>query len=261
MIVKDDDYFKKPGLSNSFLKNFERSPAHAFIEKEPTKAMDRGSMIHTYLLEPEEFSKKYVIAPPEILNRKNKPYPEFEKANPDKEIVLNKEFLDLKIMEKNIKDFKFNQNLTVSEILETAKMEFAFYWDDPIQAVLKKGKMDIFFESKDCNVILDLKTTENATTFEKSVQNYGYHRQNAWYVDGIEGITGKKTYFYFIAVETVFPFGVMIFELQNEYVTAGRIKNYKVVESYKQWFADGGNKSIIYPNGVKTLYMPIWLKD
>ena len=61
--IKDDDYFEIDALSNSFLKTFDRSPAHAYHDIEETAAMKLGKFGHAFLLSPYEFDK-LILAPP-----------------------------------------------------------------------------------------------------------------------------------------------------------------------------------------------------
>lgn len=258
-IIKIDDYFQREGISNSFLKSFERSPAHAFSWKESSKSMDKGTMIHEFILEPDEFEKKYVVAPIECQNRKNIPYPAFAKANPDKEILLTHEMADLITIKERVKNYNFHEFVTVGEILGDSKKEHSFFWES--QGIQKKGKMDILAEFDEFNAVIDLKTTDNALMFQKKITDYGYHRQAAWYSDAITNLTDKPTYFYFLVIETGFPFGVKMFELTEDFIQVGRLKNYNVVESYKEWVANGSDKTIIYAPGVETIAMPKWMEN
>lgn len=253
-----ETYFQEPGLSVSFLKLFDRGPAYAFTGWEPSAAMREGTLIHTYLLENDLFFQRYVVAPPECQNRKNKPYPEFAKSIDDgREIILQREFDGLARIADRIGEFQFLPGTTVGSVLKDAKKEHAFFWQDG--DTLKKGKMDLLIEINGHAVIMDLKTIDNANDFPRSVNQYSYHRQAAWYIDGVSAITGLPTLFYFLCVEKDAPHGVKMFELDPDYITAGRVANARSVAGYQSWKSAGADMLITYPNGVETIYKPKWL--
>jgi hypothetical protein len=254
--MEDDEYFAYPALSSSFLIAFDYSPAHAFLQKEPTKSQELGSYFHTGILEPERLSE-YIIAPPECLNRKNKPYPVFEKQYPDKEIVLQKEADVLSRIKENIFKCEIDE-IPFIDIYDKSQKEFALLWSE--NGLDCKAKADIFYQGESANIIIDIKSTADCMKFHRSVINYQYYRQAWHYSNGATIITGKPTLFYFVALEKVEPFGVKVFRLTDDYLLAGQLATTKTVMKYVEWQNNGADKTIVYDNKTEILEKPYWIK-
>lgn len=263
--LKDEEYFASAGLNNSFLKIFDtRSPAHAFIEPEPTARMALGSFYHCILLEPEKFNDEFVIAPPECLNRKNKPYPEFAKSIIDKEIALVSELENAEKIKNNLLNHELFEGIKLNDIYDKCQKEIAVFWEAETldgEKVQKKAKLDILFETENNVFIFDLKTMTNCLDFEKKVfdNTLQYYRQAAWYSEGIRQLTGKETTFIFLTFEDKEPFGVMAYNLNLEYMAYAQMKNDKAVDKFLEWQKAGPDKTILYPSGVKTLTKPAFI--
>jgi exodeoxyribonuclease VIII len=110
----------------------------------------------------------------------------------------------------------------------------------------------------DNSVLVDLKTTENAgpNAFAKSVANFRYHVQAAFYTDICResGIDVKA--FVFIAVEKNPPFAVSVYELDSDSIEVGRTLYQRNLETYRRcretdhWPA--------YSTAIETLTLPRW---
>lgn len=82
--ISNEDYHAGPGISKSQLDDIAISPAiyqwrrHAPVDAEKTAALDLGTALHCLLLEPDEFSKRFEIAPE--VNRRTTAGKEKEKS-------------------------------------------------------------------------------------------------------------------------------------------------------------------------------------
>ena len=83
-------------------------------------------------------------------------------------------------------------------------------------------------------IIIDLKTTAYLKGFDKSVFRYGYHRQAAMQLDGLESIDGKKRQYVLFAVEKDAPYLTSVFTLDEASIDEGRKDYYKAAEIYGQ---------------------------
>lgn len=264
--MTDSEYFSLPFLSNSFLINFDRSPAHAFIPKEPTDFMEFGTMIHRYILEPELFYNFYTVIPENLKLNENGTINKVAKENKDwlatigellpvSKIIIEK----LETIKKYIYEFDFNGQ-KLGNIIENSQKELTglFIFED-IQC---KMKIDCLYESLGSYIIFDLKKTQNCLDFQKSVNTYKYYRQAAFYLTGLEKITGYETdEFYFITVEEKDPFGVKVYKLNSDYIIQGLYEVQKSIDNYKKWLERGSNKLECYSNEIETLNKPDWLKS
>jgi exodeoxyribonuclease VIII len=250
--IEDKIYFEREGISNSFLTRFERSPAHAFTEIEKTKSMEIGSLIHDFVLQGEIFDSKYKITPKDLQDSRKIEYKNFVKEYDGKIFIKYDDFEKAKIIKENILNFNFGFQL--KNILDTAFCEIGCFVEDPEFNLLRKSKMDLYFP--DCNLIVDLKKTEDCLSFKKSVINYKYYRQDAWYSENIFQEVGEWPRFIFLTFESTPPFGVMVYEVSQEWKDYGKFVNDKTLLDYTLW--DGEKRA--YPDGIVLLEKPDWLK-
>lgn len=108
------------------------------------------------------------------------------------------------------------------------KAEPSVYWKDPVTCELCRCRPDYWRED---GILVDLKTTDDAgqESFSKSLANWRYHVQHPYYLDGcglaIEqaGLDlVKPKHFLFLVVEKRAPYGVAVYQLDQESVDLGR---------------------------------------
>ena len=98
-------YFEHPAVSMTRLKWFAKSPAHCkyYMENkpEPTAAMIFGGVYHCWMLEPTEFSRRYVVKLdlPRRSKKDKETWAEFEKANEDKTLISKEDWDKCQAME------------------------------------------------------------------------------------------------------------------------------------------------------------------
>ena len=185
-----DEYLDSPGISNSAISIFNECPRKyingAGIEETP--AMKFGSAVHAACIEPERFEEIYVRSES---NDKRTTLWKKEAAfcEENRKILLKKDEYDRCLA---IKDRIFDESRPecrpTLEILggENTKFEASIFWEDEDTGLQCKGRIDVLNPEYLC--IADLKTTECAepkSFMSKSAFNYHYHRQMAFYLDGI----------------------------------------------------------------------------
>lgn len=269
--VPDYVYHGGPGISNSGLNLLAKSPAHFKADKEartndaarktPSKAFDLGTALHCAILEPNKISE--MVALREKVDNRTKVGKEYNEAwsneNPGK-IGLNAEELDN--LQRCVD--AVHAHAPARNLLQKGKSEQSAYWNWTVPVdgeeipTLCRGRMDWL---TDDGVIVDLKTTADADidAFTKSITNYGYHRQQAWYQGGLGQILGVHCPFYFIVVENKAPpFGVRVMQLQQRAVDVAR----EELESYLNLYAKC-LKSDTWPNYrevIEIVDIPHWYK-
>ena len=142
------------------------------------------------------------------------------------------------------------------ELLAKGKAEQSVYAIHPATGVEIRGRMDWITEDESGPLIVDLKTTEDARDFAKSVANYRYHVQAALYSDLLELSLGKKAVFVFIVVEKSAPHGIRIVTLDTNSLAAGRLDYERLLVVYKECVDSGEWPA--YPVRVETVELPPW---
>jgi hypothetical protein len=241
------EYHKLPAWSKSALDKINRSPAH-YLEwianpPDPTPAMAFGSALHCAVLTPELYQKQYAISP--ICDMRTKigkeTYAAFAVESSGKTPINSENAARI----EQIKTTIFEHPLA-SQILSNGEAEQSFFWTDPKTKLECKARPDYIRNDGICS---DLKTCADATfkEFQRSVYNYRYHVQGAFFMDGIFQATGKQcSDFVLIAVEKESPFGIMIYRLDDLAIDAGRVAYQDNLLEIKQWKE--------HPEAYKTVY-------
>ena len=275
----DDQYFQIPALSNSYLKRFDRSPEHAYTGIRETSRMKLGKFMHAFLLSPYEF-KKLILAPPEFKNRKNIPYPEFEKLHHGKEdkIILDHEFKALKIIKEKLLNHEIKPSVYFGDFYnhKNCEKEIATFYCDPeiissapydsndpdsIMKFCYKGKLDLFYYDKDLSLIFDPKLTNNSKDlgFQITKRNLKYYRQEAFYKYLIKKILNVDSLFYFIGIEDKPPYGIDFHDISKELSDTGLIETFLSVQKFINWVKNGSKLKSSW-EVVNTVLRPAWMK-
>jgi hypothetical protein len=263
----DETYFAYDALSNSWLKAFDRSPAHAEKGVKKTAAMRMGTFGHAYLLDEKEYTK--LIKAPEsfndlpLLNRKKKPWGDYKKQYPDVDpkegIILHHEQEAFKAIKNNLMEYNIEPGLKFGDIYPKCKFEITVLSDENDFGVQKKGKLDILYPDGEMPYIFDPKFTSNSIELEKQISNMSYYRQDAFYTDLVRENIDVFPRLIFIGLETEPPYGVDFFEISEKYREKGREKNNLSIERYLRWVESGKR---VYPSweGIKIVEKPGYLK-
>lgn len=113
-----------------------------------------------------------------------------------------------------------------NKLLKNSAKEINGYFYDEELGIWFLIKPDIYKPTKSRSVMADLKSTSSAKNdqFGKSISDYGYHIQAAYYMDIAEKIQGKPVDdYYHIAVESKAPWITEVEYLLPEDVEIGRI--------------------------------------
>lgn len=215
-----DEYAAIPAVSRTLLVETLRSPTHALHwlqnSRESTPAMDLGRAAHTLVLEPELFADSYAVAPD--VDRRTKEgraaWAEFIEGAGDKQIVSHADMVVIEHISASIGAHPHANRLCRSNHRETSLV-----WIDPLTKLPCKARVDIAVGSE----LADLKTTADASyePFARSIWNYRYDMQAAFYCWGASTITGKGFDFSMIACEKTPPYAVGVYALDAHATKAG----------------------------------------
>lgn len=259
-IINNDDYHGGPGISKSGLDKINKCPAwFKYCLDNPTEqtpAMRLGAATHALVLEPETFEKDYAVAPE--INRRTKAgkldWEEFCLASSGKDVLSMQEAETARAISEAVYG-----NAAARRVLSAdSRVEHGVYWNDPITGTLCKCKPDMW---RNDNILVDLKTTKCASPaeFAKSAYNFRYHVQAAYYMDGVEQVTGERPKgFVFVAVETSAPYLVSVFAADDQMILLGQDAYRQDLDLYAECMESGIWPG--YPEEVVSLQLPPWAK-
>ncbi len=212
-----------------------------------------GSAFHTMVLEPDNFDNEFLVTD---LDARTKVFKEFVADNPDKVILKQPDLEAVKLMKDSIMS-----NPTASKLLNhEGEVEDSYFWKDKETGTKCKARLDkLIPDYQGKSVIVDLKTTADASPagFEKSMANYGYHRQAAWYSHAVELATGKAPALYIIiACEKVPPYDNVCYLISKTAMETGWQECRQAIEIYRECLE--ANLWPGYPDGLTELQLPKW---
>lgn len=218
-----EKYHSGPGVSKSLLDALAKSPAHyraALMaeKKEPTPAQRLGTLIHTAIIEPEKL--KVIVGPD--LNKNTNAWKAFvaDAAAQGLEVISKEDDAMLKGIAASVA-----AHPAASWALGPGYAEHSAYWTDPRTGLLCRCRPDKIRRTEKGVILVDLKSTEDASEYEfsRSIENFRYHVQAAFYTDGIENVIGERVAaFVFVAVEKKPPYAVACYQLADVDVAEGR---------------------------------------
>lgn len=254
--MEPQDLINHP-ISWSKLKHYGKSPAH-FLEAwmnppEQTPAMLLGSALHCLALEPEKFEARYVTAP--VCDRRTKAgrelWEEFEAQAGGRAVLTAEQFATANAMAGALLD-----SSTAAKVLSLCQhREHTIHWTDPLTDLPCKGVIDAWGDN---GFILDIKTTDDAGAkgFARTVANYQYHGQAAFYMDGLASNGREVKGFFFVVVEKTPPFGVQTFMCSTDMLMSGRLLYQRLLERHAECCSNGEWPG--YPDEVVSLDLPGW---
>lgn len=224
-----EEYERVDAVNQSTLKLFAppNTPAHAreaiTNPRPPTAAMQEGTAFHCALLEPDRFKTDFVSCPKfdKRTTAGKAAWADFQATNLGKEIIDESFKANLEGMLKSA-----SNHPTASKLLYgPGKNEVAVYWIDPETGQPCKAYIDRITEFMGWTVVLDLKSCSDIVSefhFRRQSEQLNYHMQPGWYLDGLNVLAPHDRRFLHIAVEKSAPWGIAIFEMDDDTVQSGR---------------------------------------
>ena len=221
--ISNEDYHAGDGVSKSQLDMVAKNPAllkwvkAAPEDEEKKSALDMGTALHCLLLEPEEFDKRFIIAP--AFNRRT------TQGKADEEAFLkdvSRQGMTVMTAEEGRKLGLMRESAMAHPaarwMLEApGYCEASMYWND--------------------NVIVDVKKVADMERFARHIEEFRYHVQNAMYCEGAQKVTGEVHGFFFLAVSESIDCGrypVRVFELDAPDVDTGMALFRRDLNTYHQ---------------------------
>lgn len=262
--MTEKEYRQHEGISRSQLWKIRESPEkfrYAMEHpEEPTPALLFGQVVHKLILEPEDFDSEFVVAP-EVDKRTKEgkaAWAEFEAGVNGRQIVKLADFEKAKAMRDALYAMPLCQTLFAGD------HEVPVFWTDPMTGEACKVRLDCAHEMSDRLLIVDYKSTNDASTeaFIRSAINYGYDFQTGMYIEGVRQNfgEGKKIIFIFIAQEKEPPYAANVL-LADELIVKRGFDTFRELLGIYHYCKESGNwygylgKDAV----VNTLGLPAWL--
>jgi hypothetical protein len=257
--MSNAEYHSLPSISKSGLDLINRAPSlYAYRKSNPhetTPAMRLGTLTHTAVLEPDRFASE-VIARPEGIDRRTSAgkadWFAFELEAKGREIITFEEVAKLEA----IRDAVHAHPAAAKALGGSPTIEQSIFWTDATTGVDCRCRPDAVTAG---GVIVDLKTCCDASPegFAKSIVQYRYHVQAAFYSDGYRAAFGEAPKgFAFIAVETEAPYLVAVYVASADMVERGRLAYQANLETFRECLATDTWPG--YSSSPLTLDLPKW---
>lgn len=254
--VSADEYHALPGFSSSVAKVLiERSPAHAKAAagKAPTKAMDRGTIIHRLVLgRGKEFS---VIQYSDWRTKVAQTQRDDARAQ-GLVPVLAHDFEDYNLAAESIRVQLADRGINLD-----GESELAIEWTEqtPHGPVECKGMLDHCWP--ETGIILDLKVTENASpsAIERTAENFGYAIQYAAYTRALIALDpdlAGRVAFAFAFCEPEPPYAINLTEPDGVFQQLGTQRWLRAVNAWAECTAKNHWPS--YGSAVNPITSPSW---
>lgn len=255
-------YHKLPGLSSSIAKTLiTRSPLHAWHEhpaygatgKDPTKAMDRGAVMHRIILGKGKAFK--------VLHfddwRTNKAKEARDEARASGLVPILAEAYE----QASFGAMAIMKQLASRGVKLDGDSEQGMEWDEmsSVGPVACRGMMDHL--TADCRLIYDLKITDDASpaAVERTAENFSHGIQHAAYLSGhakiFPALAGHARML-FIFAEPEKPYAINIVEPDGMFRELGERRWRRAVESWGRCVK--ANEWPAYGTGINNLSAPGW---
>lgn len=248
-------YRAAPGISQTNLKEVGISAKHylsAITEepKEPTDAQIIGTIIHSAVLEND--LSGFVVAPDDYDGRSSEG--KKWKAAQSKPIIKREIAQDIRGMITSVKNHPMACALLYGP---QAKREVCAWKTHGPTGLLRKARADVLTQDKkELTTIVDLKSVPREggkqEEFSKSIFNWGYDVQSAWYLDIFEA-----TFWCFVVVEKTAPYAVACYSLSDESIAIGRAKYERYLAVIEKCTKSGIWEA--YGDELKTINLPEWV--
>ena len=231
-------YHSDDAVGSSLIRKLQTStPMHALAmlaTPMASPAMALGTALHAAMLEPENDLAQAVVQPD--IDKRTKAGKEehatFAALNEGRCIITPDQAQQLDGMViACLKDWRIKHALSACK-----KREVSVFGS--IAGHKAKARLDAW---NGHGMVLDLKTTRDlACDFEKSIANFGYGLQAAWYREVLRSVFRSEGRlmpddfsFVFLVVETTYPHGTAVYRMSDEVMDC---YSDRLVELQKQWW-------------------------
>lgn len=234
----DEYHAKREYISSSPLAQMAKSPLHFHTAwttpTEPTDAMDKGSFMHSLLLEQD--IDRYACRPTKdgrLVASNTKDYAAWLAQHPGK-TPIHPDFYNeaLAILTAAC------TNKTFLKAFEACDKEVSFYAKHEQTGLHLKARPDMI--ARDFSFILDLKSTADIMKFERQLFSLAYDVRLVHYVQTCQAVSGLEIpEIYFFAIESAAPYASKMFKLSRNAVERATSQWTQYMNEVSACVADG----------------------
>ena len=281
--VAFETYKAWPAINSGAVKWGMVSPKHmragldGLLDSGDTKDRKLGRAIHVMLLEPDRFHEQICVADPcsavlksgdrkgEACGNDSKFYDgenwfcgthsKGKDGQEPTDYVSRDEFRRIERIAESI-----HEHQVMELFRRPGWSEVSLLWEE--SGLKFKGRLDRY-SGGDGAVIIDIKKCQvgagDREDCEKSICNYGWYRQAAIYMRGIEVLTGTRPDFVWVFIEDNHPFDVNVIPIDEETYEIGKWEVDQVISSYRLAMKNDNFHGYIYdPQLIKRGGLGMW---
>jgi exodeoxyribonuclease VIII len=255
-------------VSKSGLDLIARTPLHYWAahldpdrpEREDSPAFIEGRALHALVLEGREVFDRQFASAPKIDRRTKAGKAEWQawtEAHANHTHLTDAQAANVEAMHAGLQRHEGARRYLGAD----GDAEVSIYWADPATGVACRCRPDKIVQIPDSNevVLVDLKTTSKPLDDEqiaKTIGNFRYHVQAAWYTDGARAAGLAVRAFVFVFIGKSRPHGARVVTLCEDSITCGRILYMENLETYAECLASGQWPG--YSTATETVSIPSW---
>lgn len=145
---------------------------------------------------------------------------------------------------------------------DRGRPEVSLFWRDALAGVERRARLDWLPDpGRGRMIVPDYKSTLSASPAElpKSVYKFGYHQQDPWYLDALDGCdVADDAAFVFVFQEKTAPYLVSVIELDVVARNIGREMNRRAIDLYADCLRRGVWPS--YSDEIELVALPAWVE-
>lgn len=251
-------YHGYDAMSASRLKTLDRATglhlAHDIASPPDSPAFVLGRALHSLVLTPHLWGRDFVEAPK--VDRRTKEgkaaYEHFVATSGSRTVLTAEQADEVAAMSASIMGHP-----DAAQVCRELEGEAELSLFAEVAGVKAKARLDRYVEVGGEGIIVDVKTTSGSaskTEFERSVWNFGYGLQCAFYLHMARACGLDPKHFVFVVVEKAAPHAVAVYRFKDEVVASFEPRIMSLVEKYRSYLVDGPRGY----EGVTEIGIPSW---